>query len=69
VQNDSWAIGVEKTIRSIGPAGCSHAAKSAWTKKAAARLASLLELGDPDGKVAIAYRIKARLRDFYNTYD
>ncbi|MGH9305353.1 MAG: ISL3 family transposase [Acidimicrobiales bacterium] len=29
------------------------------------RLASLLELGDPGGEVAIAYRIKERLRDFY----
>jgi transposase len=29
------------------------------------RLSSLLELGDPDGEVAIAYRIKERLRDFY----
>ena len=38
-------------------------------EKAAARLASLLALGDPDGEVAIAYRIKERLRDFYNTYD
>ena len=32
---------------------------------AAGRLASLLELGDPHGEVAIAYRIKERLRDFY----
>jgi transposase len=36
---------------------------------ASARLASLLELGDPGGEVAIAYRIKERLRDFYATYD
>jgi transposase len=33
----------------------------------AARLASLLELGDPNAEVAIAYRIKERLRDFYRT--
>jgi transposase len=32
---------------------------------AAARLQSLLELGDPNGEVAIAYRVKERLRDFY----
>jgi transposase len=32
-----------------------------------ARLSSLLELGDPNGEVAIAYRIKERLRDFYAT--
>ncbi len=29
------------------------------------RLASLLALGDPNAEVAIAYRIKERLRDFY----
>ena len=33
--------------------------------KATARLWSLLELGDPGAEVAIAYRIKERLRDFY----
>jgi transposase len=33
--------------------------------EATARLASLLELGDPNAEVAIAYRIKERLRDFY----
>jgi transposase len=33
--------------------------------KATERLSSLLELGDPAGEVAIAYRIKERLRDFY----
>ena len=32
---------------------------------AAGRLASLLELGDPGAEVAVAYRIKERLRDFY----
>jgi transposase len=36
---------------------------------ATARLASLLELGDPNAEVAIAYRIKERLRDFYRTSD
>jgi transposase len=34
---------------------------------ATARLASLLELGDPGAEVAITYRIKERLRDFYRT--
>jgi transposase len=29
------------------------------------RLESLLELGDPNAEVAIAYRVKERLRDFY----
>ena len=33
------------------------------------RLASLLALGDPNAEVAIAYRIKERLRDFYRTSD
>ena len=36
---------------------------------AAARLTSLLALGDPDAEVAIAYRVKERLRDFYRTFD
>ena len=36
-------------------------------EKAAARLASLLALGDPGAEVAIAYRMKERLRDFYAT--
>ncbi len=36
---------------------------------AGARLASLLELGDPGAEVAIAYRVKERLRDFYATAD
>jgi transposase len=35
--------------------------------EATARLESLLELGDPNGEVAIAYRIKERIRDFYRT--
>ena len=34
-------------------------------EKAAARLSSLLELGDPHAEVAIAYRVKERVRDFY----
>jgi transposase len=33
------------------------------------RLASLLELGDPTAEVAIAYRVKERLRDFYKEHD
>jgi transposase len=37
--------------------------------KATERLWSLLALGDPDGEVAIAHRIKERVRDFYRTYD
>ncbi len=37
--------------------------------KAAQRLASLLALGDPHAEVAIAYRVKERLRDFYRATD
>ena len=33
------------------------------------RLWSLLALGDPGAEVAIAYRVKERLRDFYRTRD
>jgi transposase len=36
---------------------------------AAQRLASLLQLGDPNAEVAIAYRVKERLRDFYREPD
>lgn len=39
------------------------------TDKASARLASLLALGDPNAEVAIAYRVKERLREFYRTRD
>jgi transposase len=39
------------------------------SEHAAARLRSLLELGDPEGEVAISYRVKERLRDFYATRD
>ena len=38
-------------------------------QKATDRLESLLELGDPNAEVAIAYRIKERLRDFYRESD
>jgi hypothetical protein len=38
-------------------------------EKATQRLWSLLELGDPNAEVAIAYRIKERVRDFYRTLD
>lgn len=38
-------------------------------EKAAQRLSSLLALGDPNAEVAIAYRVKERLRDFYRCSD
>ena len=37
--------------------------------EATERLASLLELGDPGAEVAIAHRVKERLRDFYRCRD
>ena len=37
--------------------------------QAAQRLRSLLALGDPEGEVAISYRVKERLRDFYRTHE
>lgn len=37
--------------------------------KTAGRLESLLSLGDPGGEVALAYRVKERLRDFYKAPD
>ncbi len=39
------------------------------SEEASERLASLLELGDPGAEVAIAYRVKERLRDFYRCID
>jgi transposase len=39
------------------------------SNEATERLASLLELGDPGAEVAIAYRVKERLRDFYRCSD
>lgn len=38
-------------------------------EEATQRLWSLLSLGDPNGEVAIAYRVKERLRDFYRCGD
>ena len=38
-------------------------------ERATQRLASLLALGDPNAEVAIAYRVKERLRDFYRIDD
>jgi transposase len=37
-------------------------------ERAAGRLASLLALGDPNAEVAIAYRVKERLREFYRAH-
>jgi transposase len=37
--------------------------------KATQRLSSLLQLGDPRGEVALGYRVKERLREFYRCTD
>ncbi len=37
--------------------------------KATERLNALLALGDPNAEVALAYRVKERIRDFYRTSD
>ena len=39
------------------------------SQDAASRLRSLLELGDPTAEVALAHRVKERVRDFYRTAD
>ena len=44
-----------------------QAGEERLSDKAAQRLASLLALGDPNAEVAIAYRVKERLREFYRT--
>ena len=36
---------------------------------AATRMSSLLALGDPDAEIAIAHRVKERLRDFYHEHN
>lgn len=44
-----------------------QAGEERLTAKATQRLASLLALGDPNAEVAITYRVKERLREFYRT--
>ncbi len=44
-------------------------AENRLDEAATERLGSLLSLGDPTAEVAIAYRVKERLRDFYQTSD
>jgi transposase len=44
-------------------------AEEKLNEEATERLGSMLELGDPTAEVAIAYRVKERLRDFYATSD
>ena len=45
------------------------AAEERLSPEAAERLQSLLALGDPTAEVAVAYRVKERLRDFYRESD
>ena len=59
--------GAAGTTRSIGPGGSCCAAKRHLDAAATERLWSLLALGDPGAEVAIAYRVKERLREFYRT--
>ena len=60
---------VAETTRSIGPDGSCSWARRSSTKRPPSACASLLALGDPGAEVAIAYRVKERLRDFYRTSD
>ena len=69
VQTDRPDTAGAATTRSTGCEEPSSQAKRNSICSAAARLASLLALGDPDAEVAIAYRVKERLRDFYKTFD
>jgi len=55
------ATGDEETIRSFGSSGAPHRRREA-RRQSHERLWSLLELGDPNAEVAIAYRVKERLR-------
>ena len=57
--------GAAATTRSIGPAASCSSGEEKLDADATERLWSLLELGDPGAEVAIAYRVKERLRDFY----
>ncbi len=68
-RSNSWATGDDATIRSFEPVGCCSWEKRSSRPKRHNAWRSLLELGDPGAEVAIAYRIKERLRDFYRTTD
>ena len=46
-----------------------QSSKYSLSQAAQERLASLLALGDPGGEVAIAYRVKERIREFYQCGD
>ena len=61
--------GDDATTRSIGPGGSCLRGEEHLDAAATERLWSLLGLGDPGAEVAIAYRVKERLRDFYRTRD
>ena len=52
-----------------GPAHPALRRREARRARPRERLWSLLALGDPGAEVAIAYRIKERVRDFYRTLD
>lgn len=60
--NPQKRLSVPETCQAHGDKGGNRR-----TDVAVQRLSSLLELGDPDAEVAIAYRAKERLRDFYRS--
>ena len=67
VQIEQSVIGVGVTTALSRPPVLLRAREA--ERRSLRRLASLLELGDPGAEVAIAYRVKERLRDFYRTCD
>ena len=68
--------GPGRTARSSGPARrpalsgptAAPLGEEKLSDEATERLGSLLDLGDPGAEVAIAYRVKERLRDFYRCH-
>ena len=65
VQSEQTGHRGRETTPSIGRGESCSEAKRRLDDKATERFWSLLALGDPGAEVAIAYRIKERLRDFY----
>ena len=68
-RSNSSATGAGVTIRSIGPGGCCSAAKRSSTPRPPSACAHCSSWAIPSAEVAIAYRVKERLRDFYRRRD
>ena len=68
-KQSSSGTGAAKTIPSTAPGVRLLTGEEKLDPEAPQRLVSLLELGDPNAEVAIAYRVKERLRDFYRERD